>query len=170
MGANALRDRFFGVVNSSAGLSLVEVIISLVVLLFTFMGLLLSALLSIDQNVTNLLREEAVSIAAMRMEQAMNMSFGDVKDDAAGDPDYNPVPLPFCGNPPVNDAGPYPVKVERNIRNMGNFQFGTRRTTIDPLPAPHITDPDTIKITVLVRWQYKGECSTHSITSLRRRS
>ena len=147
--------------NCSAGLSLVEVIIALVVLLFTFMGLLLSALLSIDQNVTNLLREEAVSIATMRMEEAMNMRFDDVTNDTgSGDK----VVLPFCGNPPVNDAGPYPVKVERSIRNMGNYQFGTRRT----LAA--IADPDTRMITVLVRWQYKGECNTHSITSLRRRS
>jgi len=162
MGSNALRNRFFGVVNSSAGLSLVEVIIALVVLLFTFMGLLLSALLSIDQNVINLLREEAVSIATMRMEEAMNMRFDDVTNDTgSGDK----VVLPFCGNPPVNDAGPYPVKVVRSIRNIGNYEFGTRRTL-----EPSILDTDTKKITVLVRWQYKDECYTHSITSLRRRS
>ena len=156
-----MKNRTWGVVNNSAGLSLVEVIIALLILLFTFTGLLLSALLSIDQNVTNLLREEAVSIATMRMEEAMSMPFDNVTNDTAVDP----VPLPFCGNPPVNDAGPYPLKVERSIRNMDLFQFGTRRT-LDPA----ILDPDTRKITVLVRWQYKGECYTHSITSLRRRS
>ena len=142
-------------------MSLVEVIIALVILLFTFTGLLLSALLSIDQNVTNLLREEAVSIATIRMEEAMNMPFDNVANDTAD----APVTLPFCGNPPVSDAGPYPVKVVRSIRNKDNYEFGTRRTR-DPL----ITDPDTRKITVLVRWEYKGECYTHSITSLRRRS
>ena len=155
-----MKNRVLGVVNNSAGLSLVEVIIALLILLFTFTGLLLSALLSIDQNVTNLLREEAVSIATIRMEEAMNMPFDSVANDTAVDP----VPLPFCGNPPVSDAGPYPVKVVRSIRNMGNYPFGTRMT----LAA--ISDPDTRMITVLVRWEYKGECYTHSITSLRRRS
>jgi prepilin-type N-terminal cleavage/methylation domain-containing protein len=49
------------------GVSLVEVMISLVILLIVSMGLLQASLLSIDSNVRNELRDEAVRIASESM-------------------------------------------------------------------------------------------------------
>ncbi|UCE79243.1 MAG: prepilin-type N-terminal cleavage/methylation domain-containing protein [Nitrospiraceae bacterium] len=46
------------------GLTLVEVLISLVIILIVFMGLIQSALVSIDHNFINELRDEAVRIAS----------------------------------------------------------------------------------------------------------
>lgn len=150
MGLNRLRD--------SQGVSLVEVMIALVVLLLVFMGLLQAALLGIDSNMRNILRDEAVTVAAMRMEEARSMPFVDVVDDTV----TSAVNVPACGNPPVNDAGPYPVGITRDFRSIQNFPFGTRRTVND-------LNADTKQIQVLVRWEYKNECYTHSATTLRRR-
>jgi len=49
------------------GVTLVEVMISLVILLIVSMGLLQASLLSIDSNVRNELRDEAVRIASEGM-------------------------------------------------------------------------------------------------------
>ncbi len=65
------------------GVSLVEVMIALVVLLLVFMGLLQAALLGIDSNMRNIIRDEAVTVAAMRMEEARSMPFDTVVDDTA---------------------------------------------------------------------------------------
>ena len=58
------------------GVSLVEVMISLVILLIVSMGLLQASLLSIDSNVRNELRDEAVRIASESMAQRRS-AFGD---------------------------------------------------------------------------------------------
>ena len=65
------------------GVSLVEVMIALVVLLLVFMGLLQAALLGIDSNMRNIIRDEAVTVAAMRMEEARSMPFDNVVNDTA---------------------------------------------------------------------------------------
>lgn len=57
------------------GSSLVEVMLSLVILLIVFLALMQTALLSIDSNVKNLLRDEAVGIAEMRMSAIRNTPF-----------------------------------------------------------------------------------------------
>jgi prepilin-type N-terminal cleavage/methylation domain-containing protein len=57
------------------GVSLVEVMISLVILLFVFMGLIQAALLSIDSNIRNEIRDEAVRIASEDMARR-RASFG----------------------------------------------------------------------------------------------
>ncbi len=50
----------------SRGVSLVEVMISLVILLIVSMGLIQASLLSVDVNIRNELRDEAVRIASER--------------------------------------------------------------------------------------------------------
>jgi prepilin-type N-terminal cleavage/methylation domain-containing protein len=137
------------------GVSLVEVMIALVVLLLVFMGLLQAALLGIDSNMRNIIRDEAVTVAAMRMEEARSMPFDTVVNDAT--PGDN-LALAAC---PAGD-NPYPVEVDRNFRNIQNFPFGTNRTVTD-------LNADTKQIEILVRWEHKNECYTHSATTLRRR-
>jgi len=140
-------------------MSLVEVMIALVVLLLVFIGLLQSALLGIDNNMRNILRDEAVTVVSMRMEETRSMPFDNVVNDVT--PGDNLI-LSSCQNPPVSDANPYPVEIDTNFRNIQNFPFGTRRTVID-------LNVDTKQIQILVRWEYKNECYTHSATTLRRR-
>lgn len=163
---SAREDEMFRYVKNGNGFSLVEVMISLVVLFLVFMGLMQSALLGIDNNMRNIFRDEAIRIAAERMEETRNMPFDDVINDTADlIPDDNLV-LPACQNPPVSDINPYPVEVQRNFRNIQNFPYGTRMTVTDLEPVPPV---QTKQIQILVRWEYRNECFTHSIISLRRR-
>lgn len=155
MGLNRLRD--------CEGVSLVEVMISLVVLLLVFVGLFQSAILGIDSNMQNLLRDEAVTIAATRMEEARNMPFEQVVSDTADAIEDDNLVLPFCNNVPDEEAKPpYPVEVKRTFRNIQDFPFGTRRVVTD-----HGADTKIVEIWVC--WEYKDECKTHRATTVRRR-
>ena len=49
------------------GLTLIEVMVALIVLLLVFLALMQTALLSIDSNMINVLRDEAVNIAEEQM-------------------------------------------------------------------------------------------------------
>jgi type IV pilus assembly protein PilV len=63
------------VLKDKKGLTLVEVMIALVVLLLVFLALMQTALVSIDSNMKNVLRDEAVNIAEEQMNNARNVSF-----------------------------------------------------------------------------------------------
>jgi len=128
------------------GLSLVEVMIALVIVLLVFLALMQTALVSIESNTVNILRDEAVSIAEMRMNEARNIPFDSLVSDAAS------------------------VPVTRNIRNItGGFTFNTLMTV-----APLGGDNRQINITVTWNWKDKtvanGNPYTHSITTIRRRT
>ena len=72
-----------------------------------------------------------------------------------------PATLTVCGNPPISDPT-YPVLVQRDVRNITAFPFGTR-LTVTALGS------DDRQVNILVRWQYKNECSTHQISTIIRR-
>lgn len=163
--SSARGDEMPGHVKTENGFSLIEVMIALVVLLLVFMGLMQSALLGIDSNLRNIFRDEALRIAAERMEEAKSLPFDDVVNDTADTVADHNLALPACQNPPVSDPNPYPVEVQRTFRDILNFPYGTRRTVTDFGAAP----VDTKQIQITVRWEYRGECYTHSIISLRRR-
>ena len=148
----------FDDVKNGNGFSLVEVMIALCILLLVFMGLMHSALLGIDSNLRNIFRDEAIKIAAERMEETRNMPFAVVVSDV----NVDNLMLPACANPPVGDGGPYEVEIQRNFRNIQNFPYGTRMTVTN-------LDANTRQIQIFVRWEYHNECFTHSIMSLRRR-
>jgi len=93
-------------ITDKRGFSQVEIMISLVLLLFVFLALAQTALVSIDSNMTNILRDEAVSIAEMRMNEARNVPFDNLV--ASNDTD------------------------DRNFRNITNFQYNVSRT-VTPL-------------------------------------
>ena len=150
----------FRYVKNKDGFSLVEVMISLIILLLVFMGLMQSALLGVDSNMRNILRDEAIRVAAERMEETRSMPFNQVVSDTA--PGDN-LMLPACANPPVSDGGPYEVEIQRDFRNIQNFPFGTRMTVTNL-----DTGPNTKQIQITVRWEYRNDCFTHSIMSLRR--
>lgn len=60
---------------NNKGVSLVEVMIALVILLIVFMGLLQTSMLSIDQNLRNLIRDEALRLASEEMNEAKSIPF-----------------------------------------------------------------------------------------------
>jgi len=58
------------------GVSLVEVMIALVVLLLVFMALMQTTLVSINANMNNVLRDEAVAVAEQKIIEVRSMPFG----------------------------------------------------------------------------------------------
>ncbi len=155
------------VFRNNKGLTLVEVLIAMTVLLFVSLALMQTAIVSIDSNMINILRDEAIKIAEMRMEDARS-SPSLVSDSSDG----NTCEFPACEGATPLGKGPYPVVVTREISNITHenpcagyrrgFIFGTQRT-VTPLTG------DNFQVTVLVRWQYKDECYTHTISSILRR-
>jgi len=125
------------------GLTLVEVMIALVVLLIVSLALMQTALVSINSNMTNVLRDEAVSIAEMRMNEARNTPFN------------------FLG-------GTSNATILRNFRNIANFQYTVTRTVTNLN-----SDNKQVNITVTWDWKENtvanGNPLTHSITSIVRR-
>ena len=137
------------------GVTLVEVMIALVVLLIVFMGLLQTAILSIQSNTTNLMRDEMTRVTAQIASEAKNtITFDALASDA------DTFALPACTTPPVSDAGTY-VKIDLPVRNM-TIPCGSRRT-VTPRGA------DTKQVLILVRCEFKNECYTQSFTTMRRR-
>lgn len=88
---------------NSAGVSLIEVLVSLVVTLFVFLGLMQTALLGLDANLKNQLRDEAVTIAETQMNAARNTPN------------------------PVDDA----MIVTRSFRNIDNFTYTVAQDVTD---------------------------------------
>ena len=105
-------------------MSLVEVLIAMALFLFVFMALLQTSLLSLDTNVSNMLRNEAIKIGAMDMNDARNTLFNNV-------------------------ASGGPVVVGRSFRNM-TVPFSVNTTVVNLDAAP---DNKQVTITVFWTWK-----------------
>ncbi len=123
------------------GLTLIEVMISLVVLLLVFLALLQTALVSIDSNMTNVLRDEAVNIAEEQMNVERNTPFDNLVVGTTVSP-------------------PEP----RDIRNIANFTYTVTRTVTE-LKTNSIRQVD-----INVTWDWKDRTAanedayTHTIS------
>jgi prepilin-type N-terminal cleavage/methylation domain-containing protein len=140
MPRTALRD--------NKGVSLVEVMISLVILLIVFMGLIQASIVSIDVNMRNELRDEAVRLSSDLMAQLRAAPFDDLNRDGAADP-ANPGQLNFNRNSAQtirSAAVPYARAV--------NAQW---------LDANHK------QLTITTTWSWQGENMTHTISTYRGR-
>jgi Tfp pilus assembly protein PilV len=93
-------------VHNEKGVTLIEILISLLLTAIVFGGLLQTSLLVVNNNIQNLLRDEAVSIAEERMNQARNTPFVSLISEPAD------------------------VPVVRNFRGVTAFRFNTRMTIV----------------------------------------
>lgn len=134
------------------GLTLVEVLIAMVVLLLVSLALMQTALVSIDSNMRNVLRDEAVSIAEMRMDEARNTAFDSLQSDS--------VPLPLGVDCPATftDGSTNGQRIQRNLRNVSNKDFCSRESVTGT--------GDTRQVNVEVRWTWKGENYIHRISTM----
>jgi prepilin-type N-terminal cleavage/methylation domain-containing protein len=130
---------------NNKGVTLIEMMISLVILLIVSLALMQSALLGMSTNVENSLRDEAVNVAEMRMNQLVSLPF----TDAIIAPGLLPTP-------PVAEAD-----ISRKLRNAIVIYTPTR--TITDLNA------DSKQITISVAWSYKGQRYTHGTMSIMRK-
>jgi len=60
---------------NNQGFTLVEIMVSMVVLMVMFLGMMQTVLVGIDSNMINVLREEAVLIAEQEMNRARDANF-----------------------------------------------------------------------------------------------
>jgi len=129
------------VLKNKKGLTLVEILIALVITLVVFLGLMQTALLSIDANTTNLLREEAISIAEERMRELRDFSFSSL--------------LP----------GAWPTETfTRRFRNFLPINYSVDINVSD-------ISTDAKQINVLVEWSNPKDPTVtirHSITTIKR--
>ncbi len=136
------------------GVTLVEVMIALVVTLLVFLALMQTALLSINSNMKNVLRDEAVRIAEMEMNDARSMRF-----DQSPDLDEGTITL---------------QPVTRSFRNISTFQYNVTRT-VHILDTDDVLNPTLKEIIIQVKWDWKenteanGNPFKHTITSIVKR-
>jgi prepilin-type N-terminal cleavage/methylation domain-containing protein len=125
------------------GLTLVEMMIALVILLLVFLALMQTALLSINANMNNLIRDEAVSLAEQHMIFIRNIPFDSVTVTG------------FVADPraEINDT--------RTFRSLTVIFRPERRVTDQGL--------DNKQVDITVSWTWKGETFTHSINAVLRR-
>jgi prepilin-type N-terminal cleavage/methylation domain-containing protein len=110
---------------NSNGLTLIEMMVALAILLIVLLGLYHAAILSIDSSVRNLLREEALRVASDEMNLYRNTQFALI----------NPGAIPR-------------VTRMRNLRNIVNQRFFVDTTVTAP-------STEIKQISIMVTWDWK---------------
>ena len=136
------------------GVGLTEVMVALVILLFVFMGLLQTALVSIDNNMINLLRQEAVGIAGQEIEEIRSIPFENLISDTAS------LPVGADCNVTTGDL------IERNVRSVEGKDFCVT-VLCDDADNDCTTNESSKRIVVTVRWTWKENDYRHSIATIR---
>lgn len=151
------------VTRNRRGVSLVEVMIALVILLFVFMGLLQASLLSIDANASNVLRDEAVrlandTISAVRI-SPLRPTIDLNRDGTADVAQAAPVAPAFRTTPSFTISSTGSAAEQLNGKRLG---INTRKTVRNILNANFIADvyinqldADNLAVTVIILWDYK---------------
>ena len=129
-------------VMKTKGSTLLELLISLLILLVVSLALVQSAQLGMSKNLENSLRDEAVNVADMRMNQLMGLPF----TDAA-----------LVATPA---AGVTEEVISRYIR-LSPITYTPTRTITD-------INADSKQIAIAVEWKYKGKSFTHGSMSIMR--
>ncbi len=138
------------------GVTLVEVLISMVILLLVFTGLIQASLLAIGTNARNLARDEAVRVAAEYMTETRALPFMHADLTA---PNPNPG---GCAAADWNDYAStvptaLPANAVRNFRNL-TVTYNVDRCVSD-------LDTENKQVGIRVRWTdaRSGEALTHTI-------
>ena len=117
------------------GMTLIEVLIAIVITFIVFLGLSASGIFVLNENIKNSLRDEAVSVAGMEMEQARNLPF----DNLYAAP----------GTQSVDN-------VTRQIRGL-TVNYGVTRTV-----TRFGTDPNNLQVSINVTWTRTENNQTRS--------
>lgn len=111
--------------NDNAGMTLVEVLVSLVIVFVVFLGLSASGLVVLNENIKNEMRDEAVNVAEMEMQKVRNIPFATVSDNTHF--------------------------VNRRIRNI-TVGYNVARTVANPDGTTPAIDPNNRRVTINVTW------------------
>jgi prepilin-type N-terminal cleavage/methylation domain-containing protein len=142
------------------GVTLVEVLISLVISLVVFLALSQTAMVSIDSGVRNTLRDEAVGIAAGRMEVMRGLPYNSVVSDATTISScVCPTGFPSTG-----------TCQKKDLSNIAQFDFCTNLTCQGLGGSGNCAAMDTNmkQVAITVGWKWKGTDYTHRISTVRK--
>jgi type IV pilus assembly protein PilV len=137
------------------GITLIEILISFVLVTVTSLALIQSALVAMNTNVKNELRNEAVKVAEQKMNDLRNTPFpapGFTNDLTATPPPGN-----------VADA-----VVTRNIRGT-SYDFTPLRTITDVDVDPVSLQVNLKQIYLTITWNYKNINYQYSVSTVVRR-
>jgi len=130
---------------NNKGVTLIEMMVAIVILLIVSLALMQTSLVGISTNVKNLMRDEAVNIAEMRINQLRNQQFT-----------ASTVSSALTATTDAAEAA-----LQRSFRGF----------SVDFTPSLTIADitGDTKQITVTVSWSYKGKANSQGMTTIMRR-
>lgn len=155
------------------GLTLVEVLIASLITLILFMALMQTALLSIDVNAGNALRNEAVSIAEERMREIRDIGSSDEFNALSSDGTEADLDGADCPQEFVDEFGTDGRLIQRTFRNVDEFDFCTNRTCVelggDGDCATFDVGVDIRQINITVGWIWLEEDYMHRISTIMRR-
>lgn len=130
------------------GMTLVEILIALLILMVVALAVMQTALVSMRTNLQNSVRDEAVNVADLRMNELRSAATGTFFD--GGD-------LAVVASPTITPEPP----ILRNIR-AASVKYNPTRTVSS-------INADTKQITLSVSWLFSGQTYTHSVTTIVRR-
>ncbi len=153
---------------NNRGVTLVEVMISMVILMVVFMGLIQASLLSINHNMRNAIRDEAVRVAAESMSRLRSFNYDCGELDNTGVLFVNYLvkgDKTNCGYDPTNATFVASLsKINTPTRNFRSFskplQFKVAKEVNWLNWDPTQPQPGTKRLVVRVRWQYPDEDQT----------
>lgn len=127
------------------GLTLIEVMVALVILLIVFLAMMQTIAVAININVKNALRDEAVKIADERVNALKNLSF------------ENNANLNATGGSFINDVDPNTGTniITRSFRNFDMPFTSTKRITD--------INADNKRIELTVTWTWRNETLSHGV-------
>jgi type II secretory pathway pseudopilin PulG len=143
------------VIRNNRGITLIEILISFVLVMVTSLALIQSALVAMNTNVVNELRNEAVKVAEQRMNELRNTPFPVIPD-----------PLnPLTATPPL---GVQDAVVTRNVRAT-SCDFTPTRVVKDVDVDPVTLQVNLKQIYLTIKWTYKNVNYEHSVSTVVRR-
>ncbi len=122
------------------GMTLIEVMISLFLFLVVSLAMLQTSVLTLDNNMKNTLRDEAVSIGEQMMSQARNTPFDD-----------------------LSSTNPSLSAVNRH------FKGSSTAVTYTPTLTVTTRGTDDKQVSIKLSWTWKGGTYNHTIQTLVRR-
>jgi type IV pilus assembly protein PilV len=125
-------------------MTLVEVLVALAIVFIIFLGLSDAGLVVLNENIKNSMRDEAVSVAELEMQQVRNIPFSN-----------------------INSIDNTTHSVTRQIRGF-TADYTVRRTVANPDNSTPATDPTNRQVTINVGWTRHQKSYAHQLVTIAR--
>jgi Tfp pilus assembly protein PilV len=139
---------------NNRGLSLVEVIVSLLIMTVMLLGLAQTITVAISTNMQNVFRDEAVNVAEARMNGVLIDTSGAAHDGMRN--------MPFA-NISLLSASDRAFTVTRTFRGSATMNYTVNTLADNSISGATITASE---ITINVQWVYKGKTYTQSTLTI----